>query len=115
MPLRRIALDEDARVGHERFGIRRAHADNLGAATHPKGAQLEAPPDGAGAAELRAAAEPCFIVLAGLDEIDAEELRSQQRQDHGRADGAEDIGNGIGDRHRVEIFLGLLRQTAPGG
>ncbi len=102
------AFDEDAGVGHQRLSFRRAHAGDLGALAQPEGAQLEAPPDRAGAADLLAAAEPGFVVLAGLGQIDPEQLRAEHRENDGRAHGAEDIGHRIGDRHRVEIFLGLL-------
>ncbi len=55
------------------------------------------------------AAALLFVALArGLDEIDAEQGRTDHRNDDGRADRAEDVSDRIGDRHHVQHRLDLV-------
>ena len=49
-----------------------------------------------------------LVVLAGGDEIDAEQLRAEDGDHDRRAHGAEHVGHGVGDRHRVDQGLGLV-------
>ena len=53
---------------------------------------------------------PIFLLvfLARRFEIDAEQRRANQRQHDGGPDRAEDIGDRVCNRHRVEQLLGLI-------
>ena len=58
---------------------------------------------------------PRLVCLAGRHQIDAEHLGAELGEQDRRADRAEDVGYGVGDRHCVERRLGLVRWQAQAG
>jgi hypothetical protein len=76
--------------------------------SNAKCAQLELVPGRAGAAGLLLAAVLLFVALARGFEIDAEQRRPEQGQDDRRANGAENVGHGISDRHGIQQLFGRV-------
>ena len=110
------ALDEQALVAAEPFGRGDGHADDLAALADRVGAQLA----GAPGADERwppwcAARHLALVAGAFVGDVDPEQLRAEEGEDPAGADGAEEIGDGVGDRDQVELGLGLLgRAGRPG-
>ena len=105
---RRIALHEDAGVRDQRFGLDGSESDSLPARPHPERAQLPSVPGRAGAAHGGGATLQLFVVLAGGDEVHADEGRADEGDHDGRAHGAEHVGHRVGDGHVVEQPLHLV-------
>ena len=82
------------------------------AAPYAERAQLELVPGRAGTAGFLLAAVLLLIPLARRLKIDAKERRAEQRQNNGGSDGSENVGDGVGDRHRIQYFLGFLGRQA---
>jgi hypothetical protein len=98
-------------LGQQRLGFLRRLACNPCTLPDAERAQLELVPGGAGATRLLLASSVLLLVaLARGLEIDPEQGRADQRQHNRGSDRAEDVGDGIRDRHRIEQFLGFIRR-----
>ena len=115
LPAAPDALDEHALLGQQRLGFLRRLADDRAAVPDAERAQLELMPGRAGAADFLLAAVLLLVALAGRLEIDAEQRRAEQREDDRGADGAENVGDGVGHRHRIEQSSWSLRAAGRGG
>jgi hypothetical protein len=96
------------RLRHHRLSLDDAQADGLSAGRHAVGPYFPAAPGGAGAPELLDAALLLLVVLARGLEIDPEQLGAEHGDHDRRAHGAEHVGHGVGDRHRVDEGLGRV-------
>ena len=106
------AFDEQALVAAEPFGGRDGQAGDLALVADGVGAQL-AGAAGADEGGLRRAARHLALVAGALGgDVDAEQLRAEEGEDPAGADGAEEVGDGVGDRDQVELGLGLLGREA---
>ena len=107
-------LDQQAAVGHAGFGLRDGPADIGRIRPDDVGAHFPVAPRRQHVLAAGAAAHLGFILGASLRQIDAEQPRPELGQDDRRADGAEDIGDGVTDRNLVGETLGLIgRQAEP--
>ena len=105
-------LDEHPLLGKQRLGFLHRLAHDPSSLPDAERAQLELVPGCAGTAQLLLAAVLLLVALARGLEIDAEQGRAEQGKNNRGPDRAEDVGDGIGDRHRVQELLGLFgRQT----
>src|SRR5512133_3875361 len=103
------AQDEEARIGHQRLSLGDAQTGGFATRLHLVGAQRPACPSRARTTQLLLAAPMLFlVVLAGCNEIDAQQLRTDDGDHDRRAHGAEHVGHCVSDRHRVEQGLGLI-------
>ena len=107
-PIATDALDEDARVRHQRLGLNGPEANNLPARLHAERAQHESVPGRAKPAHFLLAAVLVLVGLAGGRQIDAEQLGAKQGDDDRRTHRAEHVSHGVGDRHRIDQGLGLV-------
>ena len=96
------ALDEHPLFGKERFSRLRRLADNRSTFLHAKRAQIKLVPGRAGAADFLLAPVLLLIALAGCLEVDAKQRRTDQRQDNRGSDRSENVGDGVGHRHRIQ-------------
>ena len=108
------ALDKDPVLREERLGVRRRLAHNPCALLDAVSAQLVLIPSRSRTAELLLASVFLFVLPTRGFEIDAEQGRAEQGDDYRGAESAKNIGDGIGDRHRIEQALGFFgRQAQP--
>ena len=89
-------------LGKQGLRLLRRLADDLRSRPHAIGAQLELVPGRAGTAGFLLAAVLLLIALAGRLKVDAEQRRTDQRQNDGGSDGSENVGDGVGHRHRIQ-------------
>ena len=100
-------------LGQQRLGFLRRLADNRPVVADAERAQLELMPGGTGTADLLLAAVLLLVTLCRpLRDRCRAAAGPMQRDDDRGADRAEDIGDGVGDRHRIEELLGLFRRKA---
>ncbi|MDT4873810.1 hypothetical protein FQZ97_1090740 [compost metagenome] len=66
-------------------------------------------PSGSRSAHFLLAALLRLVAFAFRFQVDTHERRTDQGQHDGRSDRAENIGDRIGDRHRIQQPLGLFR------
>ena len=106
------SLHEHTLVRNQRLRFLARLADDRPAFLHAKRAQLKLVPGRTGAAGFLLAPMYLLIPLARCLKVDAKERRTNQRQNNGGSDGSENVGDGVGHRHRIQCFLGFLgRQT----
>ena len=110
------AQDEEARIGHQRLSLGDAQTGGFATRLHLVGAQRPACPGRARTAQLLLAAPMLLlVVLAGGDEIDAQQLRADDGDHDRRAHGAEHVGHGVSDRHVIEVEPWFDRRPGPAG
>ena len=102
------ALDKDPVLREERLGVRRRLADNPCALLDAVSAQLMLIPSRSRTAELLLTPVFLFVLPTGGFEVDAEQGGAEKGDDHRGTEGAENIGDGVGDRHRIEQALGFF-------
>ena len=112
LPLTANTLDEHPVLGKQRFGFLHRLAHNQAPVLDAECAQLELVPGRAGTARFLLAPMLFLVALARRLEIDAEQGRAEQRENECGSDRAENVGDGVGDRHRVQELLGFLRRQA---
>ena len=115
LPVPPNTLDEHTLVWNQRLGFLCRLADNGPTFLHAKRAQLELVPGRAGTAGFLLATVLVLIPLARCLKVDAKERRTNQRQNNGGSDGSENVGDGVGHRHRIQMSSWLPRATDRGG
>ena len=101
-------MHEHPLLGKQGLGLLHCLADDLSPRPDAVRPQFELVPGRARTASFLLAAVLLLKALARHLKVDAKERRTDQRQNNGGSDGSENVGDGVGHRHRIQCFLGFL-------